>query len=229
MRRYGQLHAQVDFVQSTLPKRGGGAHADLFAHDVCTALKALGIAQEKNAWLVLNFRTGDGLWALYQGGLAFILLPAKGHLRLILGKRWKSLGTERLLAGIRTAGSEADLFSNTLHERNHYQWRLGATELSTFVKFVEGLEVFDGRAGANRARRVRGFPAVVRQAALEDFRAGGSICPGVDRPRHKLDFEAGDQIEFDHELPYSRGGSNTAYNCQVLCVACNRAKSARIV
>lgn len=229
MRRYGQLHAQVDFVQGTIPRRGSGAHAGLFVHDVCSALKGLGIVQEKNAWLVLNFRTGDGLWALYQGGLAFILLPAKGHLRLILGKQWTSPGTAKLLAAIRMAGPEENLFSDTLHERKHYQWRLGPRELSAFVKFVQDLEAFDGQAGTNLARRVRGFPAVVRQAALENFRAGGSICPGVDRPRHKLDFEAGDQIEFDHELPYSRGGSNTAYNCQVLCVACNRAKSARIV
>ena len=32
-------------------------------------------------------------------------------------------------------------------------------------------------------------------------------------------------LEYDHIIPVSRGGSNTARNIELLCKACNRAKS----
>ena len=35
-------------------------------------------------------------------------------------------------------------------------------------------------------------------------------------------------LEYDHIIPVSKGGSNTARNIELLCEACNRAKSARI-
>jgi len=38
-----------------------------------------------------------------------------------------------------------------------------------------------------------------------------------------------EHIEYDHIIPYSKGGSNTARNIQLLCKECNRSKSARIM
>jgi hypothetical protein len=37
------------------------------------------------------------------------------------------------------------------------------------------------------------------------------------------------QLQYDHVIPYSRGGSNTAANIQLLCADCNRAKSNKFV
>ena len=37
------------------------------------------------------------------------------------------------------------------------------------------------------------------------------------------------ELQYDHVIPYSRGGSNTAANIQLLCGDCNRAKSNRFV
>lgn len=36
------------------------------------------------------------------------------------------------------------------------------------------------------------------------------------------------ELHFDHIIPISRGGANTAANIQLLCGTCNRAKGARL-
>jgi HNH endonuclease/Helix-turn-helix len=56
----------------------------------------------------------------------------------------------------------------------------------------------------------------IRAAVLE---RDGLHCAKCGKPRtNPLEFDV------DHIIPLSRGGADTAENCQVLCVACHRRK-----
>lgn len=43
-----------------------------------------------------------------------------------------------------------------------------------------------------------------------------------------VECRAGVDLEFDHVIPFSLGGSSTAANLQLLCAPCNRSKGAKL-
>ena len=43
-----------------------------------------------------------------------------------------------------------------------------------------------------------------------------------------VDCGSNENLEFDHIIPFSKGGANTYRNIQLLCEPCNRSKSAKI-
>jgi 5-methylcytosine-specific restriction endonuclease McrA len=57
------------------------------------------------------------------------------------------------------------------------------------------------------------IPSSVRQ---EVWRRDGGVCVKCGSRRN---------LEYDHIVPVSKGGSNTARNIELLCETCNRAKS----
>ena len=68
----------------------------------------------------------------------------------------------------------------------------------------------------DRPRRARYIPQKVRWEVWRRDRARCSECDSQER------------LEYDHLIPLSKGGSNTARNIRILCERCNRRKSANI-
>lgn len=67
-------------------------------------------------------------------------------------------------------------------------------------------------------KRSRHIPAVVRVSVLH---RDGYKCIFCDRSAQQV------QLEVDHIVPFSKGGSNDPSNLQTLCIDCNRGKGAR--
>ncbi|MEU0562014.1 HNH endonuclease signature motif containing protein [Dactylosporangium sp. NPDC006015] len=65
-------------------------------------------------------------------------------------------------------------------------------------------------------RDSRSVPAAVR---TEVWQRDGGAC---------VECQATEYLEFDHVIPWSRGGATSAGNLQLLCRRCNLKKGARI-
>lgn len=68
-----------------------------------------------------------------------------------------------------------------------------------------------------RAPNPRFIPSAVR---IEVWNRDGGRCKNCGRAQ---------ELQFDHIVPVSKGGSNTAKNIELLCAGCNRTKSSQIV
>jgi len=81
-------------------------------------------------------------------------------------------------------------------------------------------------------------PADDGRAANTNLRAAEFVREGIpERVRHEVwrrdkgqcvDCGSRERLEFDHIIPVSKGGSNTARNIELRCEGCNRRKSASI-
>jgi 5-methylcytosine-specific restriction endonuclease McrA len=76
---------------------------------------------------------------------------------------------------------------------------------------------FDGPSTAEIVYERQRIPEKVR---IEVWRRDGGKCARCG---------SRERLEYDHIVPISRGGSNTARNIELLCESCNRAKSNNIV
>jgi hypothetical protein len=73
-----------------------------------------------------------------------------------------------------------------------------------------------GDAPASESRERFAIAEAVRHAVWRRDQGRCTLC------------ESNENLEFDHIIPHSRGGSNTERNLQLLCAPCNRAKAASV-
>jgi 5-methylcytosine-specific restriction endonuclease McrA len=72
---------------------------------------------------------------------------------------------------------------------------------------------------ADRRKATRSIP---RDVMLKVVRRDGQICQKCNPP------VADDEVEFDHVIPFSKGGTTTTENLRLIHRRCNRAKSASL-
>ena len=83
-----------------------------------------------------------------------------------------------------------------------------------------GVDAGDAAVRAASARVVKFVrEAIPERVRHEVWRRDGGRC---------VDCGSRERLEFDHIIPISKGGSNTARNIELRCEACNRRKSASI-
>jgi len=107
-----------------------------------------------------------------------------------------------------------DVWSSEL-ELSDEQWRSAIqkleeqkkAEIDAFIQQLEG-----GQASGVRIK-------ITEAVRSEVWRRDGGRC---------VQCTGNEKLEFDHVIPISRGGSDTARNLQLLCETCNRKKGASI-
>ena len=97
-----------------------------------------------------------------------------------------------------------------------YTWGI----LSALGVLIIGLRIVEAfsRASAPAARRTRSIPQDVKIAVAVRDQGLCQHCGTSAGP-----------MQYDHVIPYSMGGDNSAENIQLLCQRCNAAKSNRYV
>lgn len=202
-RTYGPLHTVGEFVGRCLPKRGGNATAIRHAQDVIAGLSRLDECQRKNRAVTLLTSAGGGIWVTHNGQRLFMIEPGQAALSTLL-----SLPGD-WLAEIYAPYIKSGAVEERLGTERYRSWKIKAGHLDIIWSIVEGLSQPDPAQEVPEGEDPRDFPGAARQAALEAFQASGNFCPGYKRKRHRVNFDDGEGVEFDHILPHSAGGASS--------------------
>ncbi len=86
-----------------------------------------------------------------------------------------------------------------------------------FNDFISQLEGISQLKRINTQQRSRSIPSDVKR---EVWRRDNGKCVRCGSNKN---------LEYDHIIPFSKGGSNTVRNIQLLCEFCNRSKNNKII
>jgi 5-methylcytosine-specific restriction endonuclease McrA len=93
-------------------------------------------------------------------------------------------------------------------------------QVRTLAEVRQQIEDHRAVLGKRADRSRTSIPTDVKKAV---WRRDGERCVNCERGAAD-----GARLQFDHIIPYSKGGADTEQNLQVLCAECNLAKGARI-
>lgn len=159
-------------------------------------------------------RNADGLWEYFAKVIDWVEMKFEKYRKEMKGLEW-------------------GLFYNTYKDKP-----LDAKELeSKIIELMQDDEVGSKKgvypyllSGDEKHLSLRAFSDSIKRAVYEKQ---GGVCAnsdghikGVKCPHENERLEL-EQMEADHIIPWSKGGKTEKENCQMLCVKCNRAKSAK--
>jgi hypothetical protein len=220
MRKFGLTYLVADFISKLIPhKRIPDTSSVEFTHSVLEFLRQLDQIQETNPRITMSFHANDGLWIYCDGSSQLFLKPTQKFLLLHVFEK------NQIYLAIPKA---KDIFTHSRSvEYAAGLWEIQNPELEWLIKYFQETWQPSGLPQQNEPTlHPRHIPGDVRQYALTQFINGGRICMGVTGRTKKHKLVMNSPIEFDHILPYSKGGANTDWNVQVLCLECNRIKHA---
>jgi len=145
---------------------------------------------------------------------AVLAAPGRGHMTKHLRDALTCQMTPaQMEEGQRLASMEA------LKIKNLTSHMTPAAELNLQRKAIQAA-IYRDRAPMESVQQERQTRmAISSQVRREVWRRDGGVCVKCGNRRN---------LEYDHIVPVSKGGSNTARNIELLCETCNRSKSASI-
>ena len=211
---YGNIYKSTEFIKKIVPKKGND-----FLHDVIDFMMALDNFQEENDSFTFTIHAADGIWGYYNGVKKFFIKPTQKHIMF-------HVFSENELS--QAIASQSELFcEQSVVDYAHLVSKSYSPELEWLKEFIAKnycipIETSSESTG-HHPRHIRGY---IRQAVLEEFQKHGRICNGVSGSIKSHKVEESIPLEYDHILPYSKGGASSFQNVQILCINCNRSKSA---
>lgn len=216
--KYGTIYAITDFIERTIPKKSFSENNHQFVLSVIGLLSELDQIQDENPSITLRPQTGNGIAIQYNGLYALLLRPFQNYLTLSL---WNEFPLSKEISNERRKGKLFQSKRNVPYSR--YVYDIDSNEFEWLIKAIKKNMKPTKVASGSKRSHPRFIPGYVRQAVLEAFEKGGRICRGTKGVKpHKV--KNNQRTEYDHILPFSKGGSNSYSNVQVLCEKCNRIK-----
>lgn len=159
---------------------------------------------ERIRWLLPQFVvTGPEIW---------------GHKEIVAYPDWSHLDTEEeVLITIPGYSNSSRLFTARKHDsgpKGPYSIDRAMEDVCDIWELVRT----DILAGHNEERRGRSR-TIPRDVQNRVWNRDGGRC---------VECGSKENLEFDHIIPFSKGGANTYRNLQLLCQSCNRSKSNKI-
>ncbi len=163
--------------------------------------------------------TSPSLWKKLAIWRNYVPRNASADIRTIQD-RLNNMIRRALVEPVNTSGNHwiyKDNYYTVKGKYSHEQFQL--LILEEFDKERRLFEKLKQKFSLDNSESTTNRPRIPEHTRIEVWRRDGGKCARCG---------SRERLEYDHIVPISRGGSNTARNIELLCEACNRSKGANV-